>query len=380
MKTLSFFDKEEWQELKKIEKLELKEKEIVFYVENIASMNHFRLLIKELIENYDYRICIVSSIKKIHFNETEKIKIFFIGNGSARTKFFLTLKAKILIMDMPDLENFHIKKSKIYPVHYIYIFHSMFSTHSYLREKALFHYNTIFCVGEHHIKEIRNTEKIYNLKPKELLNYGFSRLDELIDNNNEKSIMANKHSVILIAPSYGKNNIIEKCGLELIEFLINNNYQVVLRPHHKSFEESKKKISQIEKKFSNDKNFRIEKGVISNELLQSSLCLISDWSGISFEYAFIQKKPTIFINLPKKENNSNVKKIGIEPIEIKLREEIGYIIQPFEFKKIIESINDHNINKKKEFIEHHKSKLIFNIGNSAKIGGKYIDELLKKLI
>ena len=67
MKTLSFFDKEEWQELKKIEKLELKEKEIVFYVENIASMNHFRLLIKELIENYDYRICIVSSIKKNTF-------------------------------------------------------------------------------------------------------------------------------------------------------------------------------------------------------------------------------------------------------------------------------------------------------------------------
>ena len=39
-------------------------------------------------------------------------------------------------MDMPDLEKFHIKRSKVYPVHYIYVFHSMFSIQSYLREGA----------------------------------------------------------------------------------------------------------------------------------------------------------------------------------------------------------------------------------------------------
>ena len=41
---------EEWKELKKIEKLEDKERSIVFYAENEASMNHFRLLISELTE------------------------------------------------------------------------------------------------------------------------------------------------------------------------------------------------------------------------------------------------------------------------------------------------------------------------------------------
>ena len=41
---------EEWKELKKIEKLTDKERSIVFYAENQASINHFRLLISELTE------------------------------------------------------------------------------------------------------------------------------------------------------------------------------------------------------------------------------------------------------------------------------------------------------------------------------------------
>ena len=35
----------EWEELKKFEKLSDHERSVVFYAENIASMNHFRLLI-----------------------------------------------------------------------------------------------------------------------------------------------------------------------------------------------------------------------------------------------------------------------------------------------------------------------------------------------
>jgi YidC/Oxa1 family membrane protein insertase len=87
----------------------------------------------------------------------------------------LTLRAKILVMDMPDLDTYHIKRSKAYPVHYIYLFHSMFSIHSYLRKEALDNFDTIFCVGPHHVNEIKATEKLYELKPKKIINYGFGR-------------------------------------------------------------------------------------------------------------------------------------------------------------------------------------------------------------
>ena len=144
---LTFGFGEEWKELKKFEKLTNEERTIVFYAENKASMNHFKLLISELTEKKNLSVCYVTSVKNdpILSLENKNISTFYIGSGTVRTKFFLTLKAKILIMDMPDLETFHIKRSKVYPVHYIYVFHSMFSVHSYLRKGSLDNYDTIFC-------------------------------------------------------------------------------------------------------------------------------------------------------------------------------------------------------------------------------------------
>ena len=160
----------DWKELRKFEKLDKNKSAIVFYAENKASMNHFKTLIFELTEKMDLEICYVTSVKDDPMLSSKNLKIqsFYIGDGTARTKFFLTLKARILIMDMPDIGKFHIKRSKIYPVHYIYVFHSMFSIHSYLREGAIDNYDTIFCVGEHHVNEIRETEKMYKLKPKKI--------------------------------------------------------------------------------------------------------------------------------------------------------------------------------------------------------------------
>ena len=101
----------EWKELKKIEKLSDEERQIVFYAENKASMNHFRLLIDELTQKMNLKICYVTSVEDdpIFLKENDNVEAFYIGDGTVRTKFFLTLKAKILIMDMPDLETFHIK-------------------------------------------------------------------------------------------------------------------------------------------------------------------------------------------------------------------------------------------------------------------------------
>ena len=271
---------EEWKELKKIEKLKDKERSIVFYAENEASMNHFRLLISELTEEKNLQICYVTSVKNdpIFSSKNKNILAFYIGDGTARTKFFLTLKAKILIMDMPDLQTFHIKRSKVYPVHYVYIFHSMFSTHSYLRKGALDNYDTIFCVGDHHEKEIRATEKRYGLKEKKLIKYGFGRLDTLLQEKQKfQKIDTEDKNLILIAPTYGENNLLQMCGKELIEILLKADFTVMLRPHYRIFKDSKKLINSIIENFGNNPNFIFEKGVIPSDKFHNSKCMISDW-------------------------------------------------------------------------------------------------------
>ena len=375
----------EWKELKSFENLSEPQRSIVFYAENKASINHFNSLIHELTENMNLDICYVTSVKDdpIHENINPKIRSFYIGDGTVRTKFFLGLKAKILIMDMPDLETYHIKRSKIYPVHYIYIFHSIFSVHSYLRKGAVDNYDTIFCVGPHHKNEIQETEKIYNLKPKNLISFGFPRLDTLLNEkqNYSKNFDTNNNNLILLTPSYGKNNLLEICGFELIKILLESNFKVLLRPHFKILKDSKKLISKILDEFGNNPNFSLENGVIPSKLFHSSICMISDWSGISFEYAFTFERPVIFIDVPKKILNPNFHDISLEPIEISYRDKIGFVVSPHELKTIPDLIYKSKNNNLSiiESIKKIRSRTIYNLGESAIIGAKYIQKLTKEL-
>jgi len=372
----------EWKNLEKIKKLTDKGCSIVFYAENKASMNHFRLLLLELTEIRNLQVCYVTSIQddSVFSLKNKNIFAFHIGDGVVRTKFFLTLKAKILIMDMPDLDIFHIKRSKVYPVHYIYLFHSMFSIHSYLREHAIDNYDTIFCVGKHHENEIRETEKFYKLKEKILVSYGYGRLDTLLKEKEvfQKTELPSK--LILITPSYGSSNLLEVCGIEIIELLLKFNFKVMLRPHFKIMQDSVNLINLIKEKFSKNPNFILETGVIPTQLFHNSICLISDWSGISFEYAFTFERPVIFIDVPKKVLNPNSDNLSNKPIEISLRNQIGNVVSPNNLESILDilkNIPENDLNSKK--IQQIRSETVFNIGESAKIGANYIVQLLKNI-
>jgi hypothetical protein len=373
----------EWKNLNQFKKLSDDKRTIVFYAENKASMNHFKTLIAELTENLNLQICYVTSVKDdpILSSTNKKILPFYVGDGIIRTQFFLTLKAKVLIMDMPDLQTFHIQRSKIHPVHYIYIFHSMFSIHSYLRKNALDNYDTIFCVGQHHIDEINESEKIYNLKPKKLVKYGFGRLDTLLD---EKKIYENsntmKKNLIIIAPSYGENNLLHRCGIKLIDILLKSNFQIILRPHFRTIKESKSLIDLINKNFGKNPNFILEKGIIPFDSLYTSKCMISDWSGISLEYAFTFEKPVIFLDVPKKILNPDFTDIKLEPIEISIREKIGYVVSTNNLEIIPKLLNEYEtlISNFDDEIKNIRSKTVFNIQTSAKVGGEYILQLISE--
>ena len=78
------------------------------------------------------------------------------------------MDAHCFVFTMPDLDTYHLKRS-IKTKEYIYLFHAFSSTHLQYNEQAFDAYDTIFCVGPHHVEEIQKREKIYNLPSKTLL-------------------------------------------------------------------------------------------------------------------------------------------------------------------------------------------------------------------
>ena len=380
---LNFGFGDEWKELKKFKKLTDKERSIVFYSENESYTVHFEKLIKELTNVRHLTVCYVTSSKDdpILNSSNAKILSFYIGDGTARTNFFINLKADILVMTMPDLQTFHIKRSKVHNVHYVYVFHSMVSTHMIYRKNAFDSFDTIFCVGKHHVNEISKNEKKYGLSSKKLVEFGYEKLEQLMDevekNSKIKSIEKNNRT-ILVAPSWSTNGLIETRGDEIIQTLLDSGYDVILRPHPMTYKKSQKTIKNIEKKFQKNIHFKLELDIRNSNSFFLSDCMISDWSGVAIEYAFALEKPVLYVDIPKKINNHDYNDLEIIPLEEKIRSQIGAIISPLELSNLSSEIENLclNIEQNRKKIQTVKEETVFNLGKSEKYGAMYLLEFL----
>ena len=372
----------ESNDLKKFENLDDIDKQIVFYSENQNSMFIFKSLIEELI-NHDITICYVTSSKddpNLNSNN-EKIKTFCIGEGVIRTKFFLNLKADILIMTMPDFGTSYIKRSKIHPVHYVYMFHAIASTHLVYKKNAFDNYDSIFCIGNFQVDEIRSREKLYKLNTKNLIKTGYSHLDNLIEKySTSKQLLTNNPIQVLIAPSWSNDGLFETAIEENIRILLNSGFKVILRPHPMTQKKSKKKIDILHHKFSSNSNFTLEENIPNFDSFVKSDIMITDWSGAAIEYAFTLERPVLFIDVPKKIHNSDYEKLSEIPIEISIRDKIGEILSLSDMHVLPEKIQilckDQDIKNK---IQKTREELIYNLGNASKLEVEYILNLKNQL-
>ena len=374
----------EWEELGKFNQLDLDERSIVFYSESSVILYPYVEEIINELEKRDQKICYVTSSKNDPVLKNKEIKTFYIGDGSARTKFFLESKARVLIMTMPDLDTYYIKRSKTFPVNYIYLFHSMNSTHMEFQKGAFDRFDTIFCVGQHQIQEIRATEQLYNLKQKKLVECGYGLLDKLLksrsSHSQENFLSKNNKKKILIAPSWGKQNLLETVGIDLVKILLDAGYHVTVRPHPMTIKKSPKLIKQIKEKFEKNPDFLLDTNTSSFEQLFSSYALITDWSGIGHEYAFVCERPVIYVDVPKKARNKKYDKIGFVPLEISIRSKIGEIISIQNLGSIperIEFLYGH-ITDFQSKIKKIRDDTVFNIGKSGEAAANEIIRIINE--
>ena len=375
----------EWKELERFDKSSDEDRSIVFYVENEYYTIYLKSLIETLVNEYGLKVSYVTSSKTdpLLKSTNKNISSFYIGDGVVRTKFFLNLKAKILIMTMPDLETFHIKKSKVYPVHYVYLFHSMVSTHLIYRRSAFEHFDSIFCVGNYQLDEIRSTEKLYDLKPKNLIRYGYGHLDNLLEKYSKRILLPknNENKLhILLAPSWSDDGLFENISEKVIDILLREGYKVTFRPHPMTQKKSKKKIDRMTEKFSKNESFLLEQNISNFDSFLFSDIMITDWSGAALEFAFAFEKPVLFIDVPKKINNPEYEKIPQVPIEVSIREKIGKIILPTDLELIPNEIKMlyGQTKELRDKITKIRNELIFNVGESKKDGAEEIIKLLNE--
>lgn len=361
-------------------------KHVVFYSESSGFYKYFQGIIEYLLENTNIVIHYITSDPEDKIFElaksNDRIRPYYIGEKRLIT-LMMKMDADVVVMTMPDLENYHIKRSYIRKdIEYIYIPHGMDSLNLTMRTGSMDHYDSVFCVGKHQKEEIEKTEAAYQLPKKKLVEWGYSLLDEMRADYAKMSHQNSEVKKILIAPSWQQDNIVDSCLEQILDNLKGKGYQITVRPHPQHVRHRGEFMEQLKVKYEQDSDVEIQTDFSSNSTVFEADLMITDWSGIAYEYAYTTQKPVLFINTPMKVMNPEYQRIDTVPLNILLREEIGCSLNLEELDQISDKVQE-LLDHKDDYYEkigNFVQEYVYNHGTSAEVGAKYIIEEVQKKI
>ena len=353
-------------------------KHLVFYSESNGFYKYYRGMIDFLLKYTNIPIHYITSDPNDQIfelaKENEQIKPYFIDTTKLIT-LMMKMDADVVVMTMPDLDNFQIKRSYVRKdVKYIYIPHAMDSLNLTMRTGSMDHFDAVLVTSKNQKEEIEKTEEVYKLPKKELVECGYPLLDEMRADYAKISLPEDHTKTILIAPSWQKDNIVDSCLDELLEQLKGHDYKVIVRPHPQHVRHMPERMNQLKERFKDDPTVEIQTDFSSNSTVFEADLMITDWSGIAYEYAYTTCKPVLFIDTPMKIMNPEYEKIGVEPINIWMREVLGKVVKPEEMQKIPDTVQyllDH-AQEYHDTIESFVIEYVYNLGISAEVGARYI--------
>lgn len=361
-------------------------KHLVFYSESSGFYKYYKGIIEYILKNTNIAVHYITSDPNDQVfaisQSQPRLKPYYIAEKRLIT-LMMKLDCDVMVMTMPDIENFHIKRSYVRKdIEYVYVPHCIDSINMTMRTGAVDHYDSVLCVGKHQKEEITNTEAVYGLPHKTLVDWGYTLLDEMRAQYAASAHEDKPGKKILIAPSWQKDNIVDSCLEEILDTLKGRGYQITVRPHPQEVRLKQAYMEQLEAKYAADRDVEIQTDFSSNSTVFEADLLITDWSGITYEYAFTTLRPVLFIDTPMKVMNPEYEKINTPPINIWMREVIGAVVKPDELEKLPEAVERllSGRDEYRERIDSFVHEYVYNLGNSGEVGAKYIiNEIQKKI-
>ena len=305
--------------------------------------------------------------------KSDYVNVKYIGNEVIASSYLNFLKAKVLITTTPQLNIFTFKR-KANIKHYCHIVHAPVDVHTY-RKFAFDYFDSIFCSGEHQIKSIRHLEKARSLPKKKLLKTGLLYYD-LVKESAEQI----DKTTILIAPTWKEYSLLNKCGEQLIQKLLDcTRFNIILRPHPQSFKSFPDVINNITNKFNKNSRFILDKESTGDVSMKRSCLMISDLSGIIWDYIFIQSKPVLLFETPQDLRGFEDTEISHKSWE---KELIHNHLETFNenyLDDLVDKVNRLLNNWSNEAFKVIKDESFYNFGKASDIAYKQLIEIVEKL-
>lgn len=351
-------------------------KQIVFYSEKNGFYKYYKDVIEYILNKTDIVVHYITSdvADEVRNLESDNFRTYYIGENKLIV-LMMKMDADIVVMTMPDLQKYHIKRSMVRnDIEYIYMDHGMNSLNMMLRKHALDYFDTVFVANDLVYNEIREQERVYGLIEKKLIKYGYCLIDNMIRAHENDSKEEKVRPSILIGPSWQPDNIMDSCIDTILDAIGGQNYDIVVRPHPQFVRHYPDKIEALRNRYAENKNITVQTDFSSNSTVFNADIMITDWSGIAYEYSLSTLRPTLFINTPMKVMNPDYKEIDVVPFDVEIRNQIGIALELDEVSTISESIRTllSDTRFSSESMKEIRDKYLYNVGNSAEIGAKYI--------
>ncbi len=225
-------------------------------------------------------------------NPYEHVRGEFIGAGNKAFSKLNFLNATILFSTTPGLDVYQWKRSKNVD-YYVHIFHTAGEVTRY-RMFGIDYYDALMIAGDHQERDIRQLEEKRDLPQKELVMVGIPFMDEMATRLAATGPAPEHPRTVLLAPTWGPSAIFNIHGGKIIDKLLETGYHVIIRPHPQSFASEKEMLDKLMADYPESDQLEWNRDTDNFEVLRRSDILISDFSGVVFDFSLIYDKPVIY--------------------------------------------------------------------------------------
>lgn len=218
------------------------------------------------------------------------------------------LNADICVLTTPSLEVLQIKRSRGVK-HYCHIMHSITPMTTY-RTFSVDYFDSVLVSNELQKDFVREIENAHNVAQKHIAIVGSTYLDELAilcesikDSTHPLTPSAragesNAKPTILVSPSWGKETLLSKYGLRLLEPLAKSPYHIIIRPHPQSLigKAESSNIKHLQDSLKDYKNVEWDIGTPNVLAFKKADLMIGDFSSVIFDFVCLVGKPVITID------------------------------------------------------------------------------------
>ena len=226
--------------------------------------------------------------------EFEHLNAQYIGEGNKVFAKLNMAKAKIVVASTPGLGVYQWKRSRFVD-YYIHVQHGANDIAGY-RMFGTDAFDGSLLSGQYQIEQTRELERKRHLPPKDVELVGIPYMDEMRKRILSTPREESDNTRVLLAPSWGPNSIFNKYGSSVLDELIKTGYQIIVRPHPQSFLSDQEMITGIMEKYPESDNLHWDRSSDNFESLNNADILISDFSGIIFDFTLAFDKPLIYAN------------------------------------------------------------------------------------